>query len=267
MQRANEQLGPLPVARSFERASAAVEAILAQLSATGLGTWTVVSGEHAASPPAGTVTIPLGGVEVDHPLALRLERPGAHPLCDDVRGSVHLAARLVATLLGADASTAELTKKVAQAERESATDALTGLGNARSWWRMLSREAARCDRFGLVAVVVVIDLDELKLINDRNGHLAGDNVLRAAAHTLNKAVRAEDFVARLGGDEFAVLAVDYEAPAPDLLVNRLRDALTAAGVSASMGAALYEPGGQINDVFHEADQHMYAAKRERSGCR
>ena len=97
--------------------------------------------------------------------------------------------------------------------------------------------------------------------------LAGDEMLRVAARTLDAVVRAEDFVARHGGDEFGVLAVDYEAPAPDLLVARLHGALTAAGVSASMGAALYESGGQINDVFHQADQQMYAVKRQRAGCR
>ncbi len=266
MQHGNEH-GPLPVARPFEDASSAVEAILRQLAAAGLGTWVLLPGDDVGARGDTMVTIPLGGADEEHPRSLCLQRAGVRPLCPEERSSVHLAARLIATLLGADASTAELTKKVAQAERESATDALTGLGNARSWWRMLSREAARCDRFGLVAVVVVVDLDDLKTINDRSGHLAGDNLLRTAAQTLGTAVRAEDFVARLGGDEFAVLAVDYEAPAPDLLVDRLRGALTDAGVSASMGAALYQPGGQINDVFHEADQQMYAVKRERAGCR
>ena len=172
-----------------------------------------------------------------------------------------LAARLVATLLAADASAVKMSEKAARAEKESATDELTGLGNARAWWRMLSREAARCDRFGLVAVVAVIDLDELKRVNDEHGHLAGDEMLRLTADTLSKAVRAEDFVARLGGDEFGVLAVEYEAPGPERLIERLRGELDAADVRASIGAHLYEPGVRINDVFHQADLKMYEAKR------
>src|SRR4051812_19224677 len=264
MQRGQERTHErLPVAASFEPARAAVDAILASLAAAGLGTWQLVSDDPSTA-PEGSITIPLGGVDGEGPLALCSKREGMRPLCEQERAKVHFAARLVSTLVGADASTAHLTEKVAQAEKESATDALTGLGNARSWWRMLSREAARCDRFGLIAVVVVVDLDELKSINDRSGHLAGDDMLRTAASTLGSAVRAEDFVARIGGDEFAVLAVDYEAPAPDRLVDRLQCALATAGVSASMGAALYEPGGQINDVFHAADQQMYVAKRQRA---
>ena len=132
--------------------------------------------------------------------------------------------------------------------------------NTRAWWRALARESARCDRYQLTLVIAVIDLDELKLVNDSQGHLGGDLLLRSAAQQLTAAVRASDLVARIGGDEFAVLAVDYEAPLPDLLLQRLRSNLAANGIRASCGAAVYHPGDAIENAFKSADENMYAAK-------
>ncbi|HET9691653.1 MAG TPA: sensor domain-containing diguanylate cyclase, partial [Acidimicrobiales bacterium] len=85
------------------------------------------------------------------------------------------------------------------------TDALTGLRNRRGWDDVVTLEAERLGRFGDPAVVVVVDLDGLKVINDTVGHGAGDAHIRRAAAVLAGAVRGEDVLARLGGDEFAWL--------------------------------------------------------------
>src|SRR5207302_7244444 len=121
---------------------------------------------------------------------------------------VHRAARLIGTLLATSNRAADLGERAERAERESTTDELTGLPNARAWWRILSREADRCDRFDLMAIVAVVDLDNLKEVNDREGHLAGDLLIRAAAQALERSVASTDVIARLGGDEFGLLVVD-----------------------------------------------------------
>jgi diguanylate cyclase len=75
----------------------------------------------------------------------------------------------------------ELQGRFERAELDSLTDPLTGVGNRRAWDRLLDAEEARCRRYGSPASLVAIDLDELKQVNDADGHLAGDRLLRRAA--------------------------------------------------------------------------------------
>src|SRR3954447_11678385 len=96
---------------------------------------------------------------------------------------------------------------LARAEHEAMVDPLTGCLNRRGWTACLRTEERRCARHGLAAVVVIVDLDGLKAINDAEAHDAGDRRLVGCADALRRAVRGEDFLARLGGDEFAILAV------------------------------------------------------------
>src|SRR5207253_2070780 len=154
------------------------------------------------------------------------------------------------------------TARAGRAEALAATDALTGLGNQRAWWDRVAEEDARIQRSEATAVVAVVDLDGLKLVNDERGHLHGDLLLRLAAQTLRHTVRTCDVVARVGGDEFAVLAVDYEAE-PSVLVDRISNGLDAAGIDASVGAAVSNPGVSLVDAYARADQRMYAQKREK----
>ena len=151
------------------------------------------------------------------------------------------------------------------AEEESRLDPLTGLANRRAWELTLVREQARCRRTGGSAVVLVVDVDGLKEANDTQGHLAGDLVLRTTAAALLHCVRESDVVARLGGDEFGVLAVDWEGPLPEALVERVTEGLAGAGVSASVGGAVPELGESLLATFHKADEAMYEAKRTRKG--
>jgi diguanylate cyclase (GGDEF)-like protein len=197
----------------------------------------------------------LGLLRVDDELN---ERPS-----DDALESLRHTARLLATLIDSEQRADRSYRRAVRAEEESMTDDLTGLPNGRAWWRALLREASRCDRYGLAAVVAVIDLDELKVINDTQGHLAGDLLLRTLGETLTAAVRDSDVVARLGGDEFGVLAVDYHPPLPDTMVDRIRAGLDAAEIAASVGADVYRTGDSIDDTFHRADSNMYLVKRAR----
>jgi diguanylate cyclase (GGDEF)-like protein len=115
----------------------------------------------------------------------------------------------------------------------------------------------------LACLLVAIDLDELKLVNDSAGHAAGDRLLRRAAEAIGSAKRAADVVARLGGDEFGVLAVECDHHAAAVLAERLRGALAAAGVRASVGHATRRASADPAQAWAEADASMYASKRRR----
>jgi diguanylate cyclase len=175
--------------------------------------------------------------------------------------TIELLGRLLAVLLVQELERQELQRRFQLAELDALTDPLTGVGNRRAWDRLLDAEEARCRRYGSVASLVAVDLDELKRVNDRQGHAAGDRLLRRTAQVIDSTRRAADVVARLGGDEFGVLAVECDEPAAKVLADRLRGALEAAGIRASVGHATRQPTGTLAEAWSAADADMYARKR------
>jgi diguanylate cyclase (GGDEF)-like protein len=171
-------------------------------------------------------------------------------------------ARALAEIVRAEQRAAVADVRAVRAEALAATDALTGLANQRAWWDRIAEEDARTRRSKASDVIAVVDLDDLKTVNDENGHLHGDLLLRLAAQTLRSAVRSCDVLARVGGDEFAVLAVDFEGE-PAVLGERIAEALVAAGIRASIGVAAPSAGLSLVDAFDRADRAMYAHKRNR----
>lgn len=153
-----------------------------------------------------------------------------------------------------------MTVRAERAEREALEDHLTSLPNRRAWMQALDSEQARCDRSEGSVAIAVVDLDGLKRVNDEQGHLAGDLLVRQAATILRGAFRQSDVVARIGGDEFAVLVVDYNDQRPEVLATRVQAELARAGVGASIGAAVHEQPERLVDVFHRADEAMYLMK-------
>ncbi len=139
-------------------------------------------------------------------------------------------------------------------------DPLTGLLNARAYEAALARRLAARTPFALV----LADLDGLKEINDTRGHIAGNEALTTFATTLAGAVRREDVVARIGGDEFAVLVSGAGAVEAEVMTERLRETVTAAGLSASLGWAAYpEDAGDGRRLFEAADRRLYEHKAMR----
>lgn len=247
-------------AQPFEAMPDAIDVLLRQLEIRGCGRWTLQDAwSESIVTPAGT-TVPIALQDGSLFGLLRSHRPGDGPSSDQI-AVVCDTARVLATMLDAESRADRSYRRAIRAETESMTDALTGLPNGRAWWRSLLREASRCDRHGLAAVVAVVDLDELKLVNDTQGHLAGDLLLRTLGETLSYAVRETDVVARVGGDEFGVLAVDYHPPLPDTMLERVRECLDKADIRASVGADVYRAGDVIDDTFHRADSDMYRVKR------
>ena len=157
-----------------------------------------------------------------------------------------------------------------QLNHQNLHDGLTGLPNRVLLRDRMDQALARTRRDGRHLVVVVLDLDGFKKVNDAFGHDAGDQLLCEVAHRLQVAVRTEDTVARLGGDEFAILVEDSQDPANDasVVTDRVRQALgepitldgRAIMVSASMGVAMDDHGASGVSLLRDADTAMYAAK-------
>jgi diguanylate cyclase len=175
--------------------------------------------------------------------------------------TIELLGRLLAVPLAQELDRQELQRRFELAELDALTDPLTGVGNRRAWDRLLEAEEARCRRYGSTASLVAIDLDELKRVNDGQGHAAGDRLLRRTAQVIDSTRRAADVVARLGGDEFGVLAVECDEAAAKVLAERLQGALQAAGIRASVGHATRRPSGDLVAAWAQADAEMYAHKR------
>lgn len=174
---------------------------------------------------------------------------------------IELASRLLSTILAAELQTAAALRRAGQAEAESLVEPLTGLANRRAWERHLQAEEDRCQRSGTVASILVIDLDELKRVNDTGGHLAGDELLRRTGRALVRASRGVDLVARLGGDEFGILAVDCPSSDAEMLVARVGAALLGEGIAASLGVATRLPAATLEEAWARADSYLYEAKR------
>ena len=156
--------------------------------------------------------------------------------------------------------TSALLAELEQARVDADTDPLTGLLNRRGWNTQLAREEARCQRYGHTCTLIVIDLDQLKQVNDGHGHCAGDRLIRLTGRLLSETVRQPDMVARIGGDEFAVLLVNTDSLHARGFEKRLGEALQQAGVRASTGKASWRPGEALQDTLCRADKAMYANK-------
>lgn len=158
-----------------------------------------------------------------------------------------------------------VSKRAELVEVEALTDALTGVANRRAWDRALEAEERRRRRYGGTSAVIVVDLDELKHVNDTQGHLHGDLVLRMAARVIEQTSRESDLVARTGGDEFAVLVLNCEEPQLRVLLSRLRNALETEGVAASVGGACRRLSAGMAEAWAEADDMMFEEKTRRKG--
>ena len=124
-------------------------------------------------------------------------------------------------------------------ERQALVDGLTGLANRRQADAALATELTRAERLGGPVGLILADVDDFKLVNDRHGHPTGDIVLRDLAQALRETVREIDTAARWGGEEFAVILPGTDLMGAAQVAERVRQALSERGLVSAEGAPLH----------------------------
>src|SRR4051812_49104026 len=207
--------------------------------------------------PVDTVEI-LGISETEMTPAVSAAVQGLLGEIDDLRGEV-----------------GRLKGRLAEVEDLADRDALTPLLNRRALIRELGRIRTFAQRYGSPASLVYFDLDDLKGVNDRLGHAAGDAALRAVAERLLAHVRESDIVGRMGGDEFAVILAQADQTTAEHKAASLARAIEAepvkfgdwsAPLHISWGVREITQDAEPEVLVAEADAAMYARKRERKSA-
>ncbi len=186
----------------------------------------------------------------------------------------HEDVKLLGILLGHVAEALKRINLQIKLIKQATRDSLTGVFNRHYLHQEMNREINRCERYGHLIAVMMIDIDRFKEINDTFGHQVGDKVLVAVAESLIQSVRECDTVIRYGGDEYLIIMPETSDKA--VLVRERIDG-TIAGqtlipelerfpVSLSIGIAVWDPGsGQsFEEAVHKADTEMYREKRKTS---
>ncbi len=159
----------------------------------------------------------------------------------------------------------------------SVHDGLTGLVNATSFHAALARELERSNRTGRTCALLLLDIDLFKLINDNQGHPAGDFVLQSFAHRMKQSLRAMDTAARIGGDEFAVILPECTPDDAVIAATRIHNTLSPLElesdrvrlrVTASAGLVWTDmrPAVAISVFLDAADRELYRAKQSGRSC-
>lgn len=163
-------------------------------------------------------------------------------------------------------------KRAEEAVRQLAiSDPLTGLLNRRGFFLQASHELKIARRAELPCMLIFVDLDGLKGVNDGQGHLIGDRMITDAAHVLREVLRGSDILARIGGDEF--VAFTFDAHDPEIIEERIRHAITDFNrqnerpyqLSFSIGLVSCHPSNTLtlDQLIEQADAAMYCDKRRR----
>ncbi|MFQ5813044.1 MAG: diguanylate cyclase [Anaerolineae bacterium] len=164
---------------------------------------------------------------------------------------------------------AELKGKNEELEKLSITNGLTGLYNRQHFEKILAREEARVQRYGTIVTVVMVDINNLKYINDRFGHTRGDMIIRETARLLRDTCRASDVVARYGGDEMVILLSETTEKEASHFASRLRAAERkwnrsnpdpGLTLSLAIGYASTEDETGLMAALNQADANMYRDK-------
>ena len=158
-------------------------------------------------------------------------------------------------------------KKTEEQIRYQAThDGLTGLANYRKFIDTLEREVHRAERSHHSFTILLLDLDELKRINDRLGHLAGNRALKRLAAVMKEQCRSTDLAARYGGDEFGVVLIDSDKGMAEQVAQRIEASLRKdheePALSVTIGIGVYpDDGRSTQKLLETADQQLYRRKR------
>lgn len=195
---------------------------------------------------------------------LAAQHPYTHPLIPAWNTLIRFAFFVIIALLLA------AQKKAIERESELArTDFLTGAINSRFFYQLAQMEIDRAQRRHHPFTIAYVDLDNFKAVNDRFGHMAGDEVLKTTVAAMQSSLRKSDIVARLGGDEFVVLLPETDQAAARTALANLKTNLSQAmrekawPVTFSIGAlTCLNPPATVEVLLKQADDLMYRVKNE-----
>jgi two-component system, cell cycle response regulator len=220
--------------------------------------------ERGAQPVRCGVAVPLsGGENPEAMLAVFNRKPG---FTFDEATIAELEALAVRA-----GPAIENARRFREARELADVDALTGLHNRRYFHETLAREVARAKRYGRTLALILLDLDDFKSVNDRIGHLGGDEVLAEIGERMRSVVRSADVACRIGGEEFAVLLPESNLEDAEQLYERLAVAVAngpigdAGRLSLSGGITHLRPDDDRTSVFERADDALYRAKSDGKG--
>lgn len=174
---------------------------------------------------------------------------------------------LFSQLVGASIGNIKLFEKV---QRQATTDGLTGLVNHKTFYEILEKELWRSRRYGGKIILIMVDIDNLKKINDMHGHRAGDKVIREIGRRIKECIRQIDTAARYGGDEFAVILTNTSLIGAQVVAQRMVEMVANSPttwkkeeipLSISVGLAEYNGGSTPEDITSRSDQALYVAKK------
>jgi diguanylate cyclase len=161
---------------------------------------------------------------------------------------------------------------------ENLTDPLTQVSNRKHFDESLQRLASESAQTRAPFCLILVDVDDFKMFNDRHGHQTGDVVLRLIATELKRTVKGQDIVARYGGEEFAIILPETNLPSALRVAERIRTTIMAkelrrrktgeslGRITISLGLAQFRDNESVNDLVERADQCLYAAKRQGRNC-
>ncbi len=156
----------------------------------------------------------------------------------------------------------KLQKKIEAIEKESRTDLLTGLLNRRGFEEKLEEERERADRYNHPFLVIYLDMDNLKQLNDTQGHEIGDEALISIAEKMKTTCRGIDFAGRVGGDEFILVFPETSKKKEAVaIVERFRKI-----ENVSIGYSQYYPGTALREAINTAERRMYKEKNKKKGA-
>lgn len=199
-------------------------------------------------------------------------------ILDETRQAMTNGEELSERLNTAVAEVQTLKKELDQSKREAKTDTLTGLANRKAFDELVTKVTQDADNSGLDVCLLFCDLDIFKEVNDKHGHLVGDQVLKVVSNTLKDSVKGRDLVARYGGEEFSIILLNTSLQNAKILADNIRKEIASkriqrkdtreslGQITMSFGVARYVPTEGVESFMQRADRALYMSKRKGRNC-